>query len=133
METNNQIQNQGKEVIAEFAKHKKSIKIIVALLLACFIGYLVFSPGKQYTPEEKIENQFSQLNGKHNKSVIAIKEKMNDPSSFEHVQTKYWVMDDHIKVLTTFRGTNALGAVVAQTALTNVSKEDGTVNLLEFQ
>jgi hypothetical protein len=37
---------------------------------------------------------------------------MNDPDSYEHEETVYWDMGDHIVVRTTFRGKNAFGGVV---------------------
>ncbi len=59
--------------------------------------------------------QLSEWDGAHHNLVRAVKKVMNDPGSFEHVETVYWDMKDHLVVRMTFRGTNAFGAVVPQT------------------
>lgn len=64
---------------------------------------------------EKIESQFSVWDGAHHNLVRAVKKVMNDPGSFEHIETVWWDMKDHLVVRMTFRGTNAFGAVVPQT------------------
>ncbi len=37
---------------------------------------------------------------------------MNDPKSYDHVETKCFDMGDHLVVTTTYRGKNAFGGVV---------------------
>ena len=61
---------------------------------------------------DKATEQFSAWDGSHVKLVRLVKNAMNDPSTFEHVGTEFWVMDDHIVVTMTYRGSNAFGAVV---------------------
>lgn len=56
---------------------------------------------------------------------------MNDPESYKHVETRHWIMDDHIIVSTTFRGTNALGGTVANTVKAKVSLEGEVLEILE--
>jgi len=51
---------------------------------------------------------------------------MNDPDSYEHVDTKAFDKGDHIIVKTTFRGKNAFGGVVA-TRVTADCSLDGDV------
>jgi len=103
--------------------------IVIVVLLVMFGAYGVFHnpptttetavtvPAK--TPEElrqwRIEKQFDPVYGYHIESVKKIKSTMNNPKSFEHVSTRYWDRGDHIEVETTFRGTNAFGAVVTNT------------------
>jgi len=62
--------------------------------------------------EEKIGEQFSIWDGAHHNLVRAVKEVMLNPRSFEHVETEYWDMEDHLVVIMTFRGTNQFGAIV---------------------
>ena len=64
------------------------------------------------TREQKIKNQFSQWDGSHLALTNLIKEKMNDPSSYEHVKTEYTIREYYIMVKTTFRGNNKFGAKV---------------------
>ena len=91
------------------------------------------NPPVPKTPEEikkeRIEKQFSLWNGAHNNLTEAIKESMNDPKSYEHVETRYIEFTDYLTVTTTFRGKNAFGGVVKQTV---VAKVDLDGNILEI-
>jgi hypothetical protein len=58
--------------------------------------------------------EFSEWNGSHHKSIKRIQSSMKDPSSFEHVDTTF----NGEYVRTVYRGKNAFGAVVTQTATT---------------
>lgn len=68
------------------------------------------------TPEEartrKIKQSFSPWNGGHYALVKLTKDSMNDPKSFEHINTKYWDMKEHLVVRMDFRGKNAFGGMV---------------------
>lgn len=70
-----------------------------------------------------ITSQFSAWNGSIPKANEMIKEHMNNPNSFEHVETTYENLGLHkgIRFLVTYRGTNAFGGIV-----TNQAK--GTIN-----
>ncbi|MEX1026863.1 MAG: hypothetical protein WD049_02480 [Candidatus Paceibacterota bacterium] len=72
------------------------------------------------------ESQFSAWDGSHYAVNERIKASMNDPGSFEHVKTIYFEVDDYYIVKTTFRGKNAFGGTVTNTANAQVSRS-GTV------
>ena len=76
-------------------------------------------PAKPLTKEEKrtkeIARCFSGWNGSHLKLRELIKKSMNDPDSYDHVETKYIDNDSTLLVITTFRGKNTYGGVVKQT------------------
>jgi len=76
----------------------------------------VTAPAKVKTPEElreeRIKNCFSGWDGSHRELVKLIKKSMNDPGSYDHVETVYWDKGDHLVVKTTFRGKNAFGGVI---------------------
>jgi hypothetical protein len=80
---------------------------------------------------EMIEKQFSAWDGSHIKLTRLIKDSMNDPDSYEHVETKYWDMEDHLIVSTTFRGKNAFGGVVKNTVKAKVSLDGESVEIFE--
>jgi len=80
---------------------------------------------------EMIEKQFSAWDGSHIKLLRLIKDSMNDPDSYEHIETKYWDMKDHIIVNTIFRGKNAFGGVVKTTVKAKVSLDGENVEILE--
>ena len=68
-----------------------------------------------------IDAQFSSWDGSHRGIVAAVKENMNDPGSFEHVSTQRWIEGDNMRIKMVFRGTNAFGAKVMQTAIAKVT------------
>ncbi len=81
--------------------------------------------------EEKISNQFSAWDGSHRELTKIVKKSMHNPNSYEHVETVYWDMGDHLVVNKTFRGTNALGGVVANTVKAKISIDGESIEIIE--
>ncbi len=67
---------------------------------------------KRIQREESIKKQFSEWNGAHIILEKYVKSEMNDPDSYEHVETVYWDRDDYLLVQMKFRGNNAFGGKV---------------------
>lgn len=72
--------------------------------------------------KEKILKQFSSWDGSHSNLKKWVKNNMNDPKSFEHIETTYTDKGDYLLVYMKYRGKNAFGAKVLQTVI-------GTVDL----
>lgn len=87
------------------------------------------------SPEElrkkEIEKEFSAWDGSHRGLTRAIKKVMNDPSSYDHVETSYSDRGDHLIVKTIFRGSNAFGAIVRNTIKAKVSNDGQVLAILE--
>jgi hypothetical protein len=81
--------------------------------------------------KEKIEKQFSAWDGSHINLTKVIKKAMNDPKSYDHVETVYWDMGDHLVVRTTFRGKNVFGGVVKNTVKAKVSDNGDVLEIIE--
>jgi hypothetical protein len=81
---------------------------------------------------EKVESQFSSYDGSHHGVERAIKARMNDPDSYEHVQTRFKDMGNYILVYTQFRGKNAFNAKIMNVATAKVDFS-GNVLGLEMQ
>ncbi len=79
----------------------------------------------------KIETCFSAWDGSHRGLTKLIKASMNNPKSYEHVNTVYWDMGDYLVVKTTFRGTNAFGGVVINWVKAQVDLEGNVLQVLE--
>jgi len=80
---------------------------------------VVIQKTPQESRKEQIESQFSTWDGSHKKVVDEIKKQMKNPNSYEHIKTVYFdreKMDNMVKVVCEFRGTNAFNAVVKNTA-----------------
>ena len=71
--------------------------------------------------QSRIELQFSGWDGSHRTLEQLIKRSMNDPASYDHVETAYSDQGDHLVVVTSYRGKNAFGGVVKQTTTAKVS------------
>jgi len=63
---------------------------------------------------EIISECFSPWNGSHMALRDLVKSNMNDPDSFDHVETIYFDKQDHLIVNMTYRGKNAFGGVVRE-------------------
>lgn len=81
--------------------------------------------------KERIERGFSAWDGSHRGLTKIIKASMNDPKSYEHVETVYWDMDDHLVVKTTFRGKNAFGGVVPNWVKAKVDLDGNVLAIIE--
>lgn len=98
-------------------------------------------PVKELTEEEKavlateqrremIEDAFSAWDGSHIILTRFIKDNMNDPRSYEHVETRYRDDDDYITVQVKFRGNNAFGAKVLSTIIARCSLDGQVLEII---
>lgn len=94
-------------------------------------GMPVRKPEIQDTPERtaKINSQFSSWDGAHKGLEKLIKNSMNDPKSYEHVESKYIDMKTHLIVTLTFRGKNAFGALVKNSVSAKVTIDGDVVEI----
>lgn len=81
--------------------------------------------------KEQIEKHFSGWDGSHIELTRIIKAGMHDPDSYEHVETKYWDMTDHLVVQTTFRGNNVFGGKVKNSIRAKVSLTGDVIEIVE--
>lgn len=73
-----------------------------------------------------LESGFSFWDGSHIELTRLIKKAMNDPGSYEHVDTTYIDRGDYLVVTTTFRGRNGFGALVLN-SVTAHARLDGSI------
>lgn len=62
--------------------------------------------------DEILQSGFNLWDGSHRGLTQLIKESMNEPKSYEHVETTYSDKGDYLIVRTVFRGRNVFGGVV---------------------
>lgn len=79
--------------------------------------------------KNKIMQQFSAWDGSHRKLKKYIKNNMNDPDSFEHVETTYTDKGNYITVYTKFRGNNSLGVEVINTVSAKVDIDGNIISV----
>lgn len=80
---------------------------------------------------ERLKKQFSAWDGSHPALTRMIKKSMNDPDSYDHVETGYWDQGDHLIVKTTFRGKNAFGGVVVNWVKAKVNFDGRVLEIVE--
>ena len=77
-----------------------------------------------------IESQFSAWDGSNRYLVKLIKENLNDPKSFEHVETVYSDEGTYILVKMTYRANNAFGGLVLQNVTAKVDYETQYISVI---
>jgi len=88
---------------------------------------------KEKGRKELIEPQFSAWDGSHRKLTELIKKAMNDPDSYEHVETVYWDKGDYLIVMTKYRGNNAFGGKVLGMIKAKVALNGNIIQIIEQQ
>ena len=80
-------------------------------------------------------SQFSFVDGSHIAANMWIEQNINDPSSFEHVETRARNLTGKGKYMTLkvkFRAKNAFNAMISNEAYIKIDKNTGAVALAEF-
>ena len=80
--------------------------------------------------KEEIEKQFSSWDGAHIGLTRIIKESMNDPDSYEHIETRFADKGDYILVITQFRGKNAFGGKVVNIIKAKVDFDGNVIEVI---
>lgn len=81
----------------------------------------------------RIEKQFSSWDGSHRKLTALIKQSMNDPGSYQHVETRYGDRGDYLLVKTTFRGKNMFNATVVNSVMAKIGLDGEVIEIIEEQ
>jgi hypothetical protein len=77
--------------------------------------------------QERIEKQFSLWDGSHRTLEKMVKDSMNDPASYEHVETRYIDQGDRILVTTVYRGKNAFNATIRNKTIASFDITSGAL------
>jgi hypothetical protein len=80
--------------------------------------------------KKRIEAGFSFWSGGHRGLTAFIKKTMNDPKSYEHVETTYADKNDYLIVKTTFRGKNAFGGVVVNWIMAKTDLDGNVIEII---
>lgn len=106
--------------------------------LILIAGVLLMMFGESNKSVEQIRDEQVQelffADGQNYQVVQAVKKSMNDPDSFEHIETKH--VDNgsgDVAITMMFRGKNAFGGKVVNRAVAMVSPESGAVTSLAIE
>ncbi|MDJ0838941.1 MAG: hypothetical protein QNK37_20645 [Acidobacteriota bacterium] len=87
-------------------------------LMAIALMFLIIAPDFsryfEYEPPKPIP-VFSEWNGRHYDFAERVKFVLNDPASFQHVETRHMITDEGMVVIMKFRAKNAFNATVTKT------------------
>lgn len=105
------------------------------LLLASSILFFLFGCGElgsssSYDPDYEITRWMSNYDGSIFEFEYDVKKLLDDPESFEHVETSY---TKSAKVKMKFRAKNRFGAIVLNTAHADLNTIDGTVSNIRIE
>lgn len=78
-----------------------------------------------------INDQFSSWDGSHRGLTKLIKDNMNDPDSYEHIETRFKDEGDYIFVITKFRGNNAFGGKVINSVSAKVDFNGNVIEIVD--
>lgn len=81
--------------------------------------------------KKEVESQFSSWDGSHRTFERLIKQTMNDPDSYEHVETRFADNGDYIRVFAKFRGKNAFGGMVVDSAIADFTITGDLIRVIE--
>jgi multisubunit Na+/H+ antiporter MnhC subunit len=77
-----------------------------------------------------VNSQFSAWDGSHTALKELVKENMNDPDSFDHVETTYADKKTYLLVRMKYRGTNAFGGVVTNVVIAKSDYKTNTIKII---
>lgn len=105
-----------------------------------FAGLSMFGPDRSKRAEpvksaeelrkDQLRVHFSVWDGSHKGVTKLIKDSMHDPTSYEHVETKYADMGDHLVITTVYRGKNGFGGVVRGKVVARVDLNGNVMDVL---
>lgn len=122
----------------------KIVGIVYAAVTALLVFTYIISPSVQTAQdvaemknkkvEEKVEDRRAQLeqhfdpwDGSHTELRKMIEASMNDPDSYEHVETRYNDNGATLLVQTKFRGRNVFGGMILETVVADTDAVTGKV------
>ena len=76
-----------------------------------------------------VKSQFSEWDGSNVALVDLVKQNLNDPKSFEHVDTSYIRQNDDLLITMQYRANNIYGAKVLSKVTALASYKDNTVTI----
>lgn len=91
------------------------------------VGAIPYTPSPESLQKEN-EEYFSGWDGSNPEFVSAIKNSMNDPDSFEHVETRYNDKGDHLEIKMTYRGKNLYNATITNVSICEFDKSTRTIS-----
>ena len=105
--------------------------VVAGVVVAISVGggHIVRTDAKSKR-DEAIRSQFSPWDGSHYRLEKYIKDNLNDPDSYKHVETRCIDKGDYLVVITKYRGKNAFGAVVTEIMTAKVDLSTNNIEII---
>ncbi|MBP0903561.1 hypothetical protein ACFSKN_01545 [Mariniflexile gromovii] len=87
---------------------------------------------KKEIHQQNIEKLFSGWDGSHIKLTEQIKEALNDPNSYEHIETRYKDMDSFLTVYSTFTAKNGFGGTLKKEVIVTSDTLGNIIEVLKW-
>ncbi len=122
-------------------KDRRNLWIVGFITLVFVIGILDDGNKSEDTPQkpkvetrqDKIDKQFSPWDGAHRNLESLLKQGLNDPDSYQHIETTYADADDHLVVKLRYRAKNGFGGMVQGFVLAKVDLDGNVLQILDQQ
>lgn len=110
--------------------------IIIVLISIIAVTKCVSKPEKKLTKKEahiqKIQKLFSAWDGSHIELTKKIKKALNDPQSYEHIETTYRDLDSTLVISTVFTAKNGFGGRLKQEVIVISDTSGNITNTLKW-
>ena len=108
------------------------IAFVLCIVALFVVKSLDEAPAGPKNHKQQVDHIFRGPGGSCPALVQYVKQRMNDPESFQHVETRYVDKGDYMIVFMTYRGRNAFSGVVTQTVQAK-ARLNGTVTEVQGQ
>ena len=124
-------QHYQKSISHKFGKEYEDIKTIISFIPNKKIDFkkVIADNNAKAERQQKIQMMFSAWDGSHSGLKRLVKSNMNDPSSFDHVETNYSDKGSYILVQMRFRGNNSFGAKVLNIVTAKVDLDGNILSI----
>jgi hypothetical protein len=120
-------------------KYSRPVRLVSSIAFFCLGGMLMansegnsglaadLEKQKEKDRLSKAESFFSPWNGSNSELEESIKATLNDPNSYDHVETRHWNMGAKIRVKSTFRAKNAYNATITSKVWADLDAKSGKI------
>ena len=128
---NNLWQNHSQKILTGTVVLLGLILFVVWLNLPTSAPQQIKNPDGTTQGSDEDGKYFSSRDGSNAELVSYVKKGMKDPSSFEHVETRFNDKGDHYEIYMQFRGKNSFNAVVTQQVTADFNKATRTLSNIQ--
>ena len=113
-------------------KLSKGWWIFIGIVATFWIGIFWNNPEPEpltveETKQKLIADQFSPVDGTHYYLEKMVVDNLNDPDSFEHIETRHSVNEDHMLIQMDYRARNGFNALIRKQVVAKADLQTGMI------